>query len=423
MQLAIALLMLSVSPLQSAEVRSVPIGLGWSNNSVNATVFREASVTSFGDTQYVAYYDPTGHMVIAKRKLGDMTWERNRTDHIGNVRDAHNGISLGVDGTGLLHVSWDHHGHPLRYATAVEPGSIMLGPKKAMTGKVEGRVTYPQFFPLPDGRLLFFYRDGSSGNGNLVLNRYDPATHKWTQLHDNLIDGEGQRNAYWQACVGDDGRVHISWVWRETGDVATNHDLCYAVSDDFGETWHRSDGTPYTARINQAIAEVVSRIPQKSELINQTSMTAHDGQVLITSYWRPPGASAPQMMLVSWKSGVWSTEQITDRKLDFSLRGGGTRGIPLSRPQVLVSKDGPMVIYRDDENSGRLVLARKSDGKWTISELTKEPLGRWEPTYDRALWRSQGKLHVFLQRVEQIEGEGLADVPPTLVSILEVTID
>lgn len=33
-----------------------------------------------------------------------------------------------VDGTGYLHLSWDHHVHPLRYAQSVEPGSLKLSP-------------------------------------------------------------------------------------------------------------------------------------------------------------------------------------------------------------------------------------------------------------------------------------------------------
>lgn len=31
----------------------------------------------------------------------------------------------------------------------------------------------------------------------MVMNRYNRATRRWTRLHDVLIDGEGQRNAYW----------------------------------------------------------------------------------------------------------------------------------------------------------------------------------------------------------------------------------
>lgn len=57
------------------------------------------------------------------------------------------------------------------------------------------------------------------GKGNLVMNRYDVKSKAWTQLHTNLIDGEGRQNAYWQACVDKKGTFNISWVWRGSPDV------------------------------------------------------------------------------------------------------------------------------------------------------------------------------------------------------------
>ena len=105
-----------------------------------------------------------------------------------------------------------------------------------MTGKDEDDVTYPEFYRMPDGDLLFVYRSGASGRGNLVLNRYDLKSRKWTRVQDVLIDGENQRNAYWQLYMDKAGVIHLSWVWRETWMVETNHDLCYAYSPDEGKT-------------------------------------------------------------------------------------------------------------------------------------------------------------------------------------------
>ena len=62
-----------------------------------------------------------------------------------------------------------------------------------------------------------FTASGSSGRGNLVMNRYSLKEHKWTRVQDILIDGENKRNAYWQLYVDEKGTIHLSWVWRETG--------------------------------------------------------------------------------------------------------------------------------------------------------------------------------------------------------------
>ncbi|MGO8055575.1 BNR-4 repeat-containing protein, partial [Rhizobium leguminosarum] len=52
------------------------------------------------------------------------------------------------------------------------------------------------------------------------------------------------------------------------------HDICYARSKDGGKTWEKSSGEKYQSPITAANAEYALRIPQKSELINQTSMFA-----------------------------------------------------------------------------------------------------------------------------------------------------
>ena len=57
-----------------------------------------------------------------------------------------------------------------------------------MTGDKEVQVTYPQFYNLPDGDLLFVYREGSSGDGDTMLSRYDTETGEWQIVAHPLID-------------------------------------------------------------------------------------------------------------------------------------------------------------------------------------------------------------------------------------------
>lgn len=414
------------------------VATGYAQTNVNAAVFRQASVTSNSTHQFTAYYDQTGTMCLARRELGSDDWTVSRTRYRGNVRDAHNVISIGLDGAGILHVAWDHHGHPLRYATTTSPDTLDVTDKKPMLGTTESNVTYPQFFTLPDGRLLFAYRDGASGNGNLVLNRYDPSSAKWTRLHHNLISGENQRNAYWEACVGDDGSIHLAWNWRETGDVKSNHDLCYAVSNDAGETWTRSDSSPYTLPITASTAEYIARIPQGRELINQTSIAADsEGNPYIATYWRAPKARVPQYRLVyrdnTTNPPQWKTAKVGNRATPFSLSGFGTRRIPISRPQVLVgdphtpgdSTSRPVYVIVRDEETGSvaqlLTSTTPARDTWTTTPLTPDALGMWEPTFDRDRWRTDRVLNLFVQRTGQGQGETTEALEPQPVSILEWT--
>jgi hypothetical protein len=420
---------LMAAPLGAAAGPAAPlvsvVGDGWANNSVNAVVFRKNSLVTHGDTQYVAYYDAQRYLVLGQRKLGSTQWTLRRSAWQGNAADAHNAISIMVDGAGYLHVSWDHHNNPLRYARSVAPGSLELGPKLAMVGADEAEVSYPEFHRLPDGNLLFFYRLGGSGRGDLIINRYDVGRQRWTRLHTNLITGEGQRNAYWQAFLDQRGTLHLSWVWRESPDVASNHDMAYARSRDGGVTWERSDGTPYTLPISAASAEYALRIPQNSELINQTSMAAdQDGHPYIASYWRDAGSAVPQYHVIYHDGAAWQVRSLGFRHTPFSLSGQGTKRIPIARPQIMVGTAGALLVFRDEERGSKVSLARSGDisrGQWQVRDLTSTSVGDWEPSFDTELWRRSGILSLFVQNVQQVDGEGQASVPPQPVQVLDFT--
>lgn len=408
--------------------RLIPTGAtGWAKSSVNAVIFRAGSLATQGNTQFIAFYDGEGRVVLGRRRLGELRWELRTTQYSGNVKDAHNAISIGVDGSGVLHISWDMHSQALRYARAIAPGSLELGAEETMTGAGEARVTYPQFTALPDGGLLFLYREGSSGDGDVMLNRYDLKSRKWKAVARPLIDGEGARNAYVNGLAVDSrGGWHLSWVWRETPDVATNHDICYAASDDEGKTWHNSSGQKYALPITAATAEIAWPVPPNSELINQTSMTVdQSGRPLIATYWRDPNSLVPQFRLV-WHDGKgWRQSPVGRRTQPFRLSGGGTKRIPISRPQVLAGKNGSVhVLFRDEERGNGISMATSTDAEraqWKVVELLKEPVGAWEPTLDASLWQNQGKLGLFVQRVGQGDAETLESIEPQPVGVLEWT--
>lgn len=408
----------------------VNVDSGWASNSVNTVIFRKNSLCSVGDTQFIAYYNAEQYVVLGKRKIGSQTWTLQTTIYQGNTADAHNCISIMADGKGYLHLAWDHHNNRLHYARSIAPYSLQMGAEIPMTGRHENKVSYPEFYKLANGNLLFFYRDGGSGQGNLVLNRYNTSTQKWMQLQSNLIDGEGKRNAYWQACTDAQGGIHISWVWRESPDVASNHDMCYAYSKDGGISWQKSTGESYSMPINAATAEYALKIPQSSELINQTSMVADAaGAPYIATYWREQGDSIPQYHIIYKKASGWRVSNLGLRKTAFSLSGAGTKRIPISRPQLVSWQQGSALaaalIFRDEEQGNKVSIAVNKDltsNRWKVQNITAASVGQWEPTYDTELWKQQQQLHLFLQKVEQADAEGAAVFPPQMVQVLEVTI-
>ena len=271
------------------------IGEGFAATTVNTCVFRGASVTSDGYYRAAAFYDADSYVNIAFQKQGSDTWDVTRTQYKGHTADAHNVISIALDGEGFLHMAFDMHSAPLKYCRSLEPYSAVMGEFQPMTGTGEADVTYPEFHRLSNGDLLFFYRDGESGRGNLVLNRYNLQQQQWQRVQDVLIDGEGRRNAYPQMYVDSKDGIHLSWVWRETWDVSTNHDMCYAYSPDAGVSWQRTDGTSYELPITLfhrriCLPHSSGKRPDEPDINDSRCLRAsvHCLILDIRRHWHPP---------------------------------------------------------------------------------------------------------------------------------------
>lgn len=422
--LGIGLLNGCISPSENYSVKSIPvIDDGWARNSVNTVIFRKNALFTHDSIQFIGFYDAQQNLVLGKRRLGSSEWVIEKSPFKGNARDAHNSISLIVDQSGILHVAWDHHNTPLRYARGKSAHSLQLSKELPMVGQLEPSISYPEFYHLPQGGLLFFYRDGGSGNGNLIINRYDTKKKSWKRLQSMLIDGEGERNAYWQATVDRAGTVHVSWVWRASPDVASNHDLAYAKSRDGGQTWERSDGTAYSLPITASSAEYIRKIPQQSELINQTSIAADaDGNPYVISYWKPAGSDVPQYHLAYHANGTWQSKNLEFRSTAFSLSGVGTKAIPISRPQIVLDEKRAHVIFRDAERGNKISVASSKIGvltNWELHDLTEEGFASWEPTFDPVVWSEFKTMHLFVQKVNQVDSEGLSELSSSPISVLE----
>jgi hypothetical protein len=221
--------------------------------------------------------------------------------------------------------------------------------------------------------------------------------------------------------VDGDGGWHLSWVWRESWDVATNHDVLYAYSPDQGATWQRSTGEPYRLPITAGNAEVAAAVPQRRGLINQTSMAVADGRPVIVTYWRDAESPVPQYRLVEYTGAGWRTETVGRRTRPFRLEGGGTRRIPVSRPLVLADAGGVHVVLRDEDlGPGIHVMSRaEAASDWTVRTVYGASVGQWEPVHDPVEWDRDGVLHLLVQRVGQGQAETLEEIPPQRLRVLE----
>ncbi|MDO4575317.1 MAG: BNR repeat-containing protein [Planctomycetia bacterium] len=319
---------------------------------------------------FAAFYSAEDKsMTVAQKKSPDAAWTFQKLPtKIG--WDSHNYIAMAFDADDILHVSGNMHAVPLIYFRAEKPMDItslrahhrMLAQdtsKEALQKARENRVTYPQFFRSPDGTMIFTYRDGSSGNGVQIWNQYDRTTKTWKRFLDQpMFDGEGACNAYFQGPARDaNGMYHVTWVWRDTPDAATNHDLSYMRSRDLVH-WEKSDGTPLTLPVTRATGEVIAPLQNGEGLLNSHVRIGFDTENrVVVTYTRYDANKNNQLMQARLENGVWKTYQTTDWTHSWVFSGGGCLPGELGFGEVRV-RNGKLVQYwnRKFEKSGEFEL-------------------------------------------------------------------
>lgn len=430
--------------------------------AINGIAFQTDILRTFNGYQYTAWYDTVGTTQIiwlARRTVNGTSvgdWELFRTgseflNGDESAWNAHCVIVLGispVDGT--LHLTWDHHGHTLRYRRSVAglcttntaawgtPG--MLLPEQnwlGAPGQTITSVTYPRFANAPDGRLVLTYRTGSTSAGDNWFHNYDPATGTWIPrrkiqakegtyigvLKNGVTGTSNSRNAYENGySFGPDGVLHHTWTFREAADAA-NHDICYAYSTDDGLTWRNNAGTVIAdTTLGQAIRVdspgiIVKVLDGRQRLINQQAQCVdNDGRVHVLALHRrvEPGnewnVSESNNQFSTAKTayyhyyrdpvtGVWAQRQIPPAVYGVGSRpaigfdaAGNVYGVFLSYPPGTDVVPG----YRQ----GQLVIASASkESHYTDWEIVQvlPTVFNGEPRIDQPRLLADHILSVFIQ--------------------------
>lgn len=377
--------------------------------------------------QFTSYYSNQGKLVVGRRKQlagGWSDWTLDKTEFttadLGG--DGHRGSSIGIDGSGILHVSWGMHNDDMLYtrsnASVLNDGGISLiggtvGNSDSLKYEfpLNSQVTYPQFYNIPgNDDLLMSYRTGYSGNGNMQLSRWSNSSHVWSGVHasssqpwiskDYLFDSLPDVSAYINPPVWDSqGNLHVTWTWRTSGDYQTNHNIMYAWSPNQGIDWYRQDDTLYQRWGNHAIDEdnapPVISLPEGSSLINQTGMAVGpDDTIYTASWWAPNAASGDDVRqyMLSWFDGIsWQVSQITNREVDETSS--------LQRPAVAVDDDNRvLVVFSDGQRDKQVSIAISESlerNDWQIFDLEGTYRIGDEPVIDLNRWHEDGVLSML----------------------------
>jgi hypothetical protein len=277
------------------------------------------------DRQFAAFYDENRALTVADRTLGSTTWKLVRLPtSVG--WDSHNDIVMAIDDDGFIHVSGNMHSSPLVYFRTTAALDIDTFQALPMVSMNESSCTYPQFFRSLNGQLIYMYRDGQSGNGNHIFNAYSTATKTWSRLLGSpLTDGEGQRNAYPVGPIqGPDDRFHLVWVWRDTPDASTNHDLSYARTSDL-LSWTKANGAALTLPIRLSTGDIVDPVPSGGGMINNNTKVGFDSQMRpIVAYHKYDQNGNTQLYNARFENGSWVVHRTSQWSYRWDFGGGGT---------------------------------------------------------------------------------------------------
>jgi BNR repeat-containing family member len=310
----------------------------WSGHPVDFALLTQ------GDQQFAAFFDANRQMTVAQRTLGSMTWAFFRLDTMLGW-DSHNYVTMAIDGGGFLHVSGNMHGVPLIYfrsTRALDASSLQR--VNAMVGANEQACTYPQFFRDPAGDLVFAYRDGASGSGNYIFDVYSAGTRTWARLLNTpLVDGQGTYSAYPVGPIqGPDGWYHLVWVWRDTPDASTNHDLSYAKSQDLIH-WQTAAGRALTLPITFATADIVDPVPVNGGMINNNTKIGFDGERRpVLSYHKYDAAGNTQLYNARFENNRWVPHQTSAWSYRWVFGGGGTLVFEIEVEPAMAQPNGQL---------------------------------------------------------------------------------
>lgn len=370
-------------PPESVAVEAVSeVGPAWAGHPARF------ALATHDDHQFVAYFDADRRLTVAGRRLtadssragdtnrgSDADWRKTSLpERVG--WDSHNHLALAVDARGHVHLSGNVHNDPLVYFRTTEPLDVTaFGRVDALVGRDEDSVTYPQFLDPPGEELAFMYRDGGSGDGRRLLDAFDPASGEWRRLLETpLLSGGGEMNAYPTGPVrGPDGDYHLAWVWRDTPDAATNHDISYARSPDL-VSWERADCTPLSLPITPDAA-VVDPVPTGGGVINDNLAVGFDSRGRpVVSYQkfddRDSGDGATQVYNARWRdggdgeTGEWDRIRVSDWDYRWDVGGRGSIDFEIAVDPVQPCEAGLIQPFWHAEHG---------PGRWMLDPDTLRP--------------------------------------------------
>jgi len=308
---------------------------------------------------YIGYYDTERWLAVSQVNKCTGLIKKVRLNSRFTGWDAHNYIVMAMDKEDRVHIAGNMHVTPLVYSRMAKADDLdSLKALQLTTDANQGHTTYPRFFNFPDGALGLSYRDGQSGNGVEIIDRFDgTAWQRWlAQPLFGPASAKEHVNAYTTDYVkGPDDYFHVAWVWRVNSNVETNFNVNYARSKDL-RVWETSKGEALTLPITPLNAEAVDLVSQGSGLFNNIKLGFDDEARPVISYLKFDEMGSTQLFHARLEAAGWKVYQSSHWSYRWDPRGGGTIPAEISF-SGLVSRDGLLVEHvKHPEVNGTVTL-------------------------------------------------------------------
>jgi hypothetical protein len=336
------------------------------------------SSVSYHDFQFIAYYNKERFLTVASRKLSDKIWNYSiLPTRVG--WDSHNNITMTMDRDLCLHVTGNMHNDSMTYFITEKPLDISTFRKIFPLIKVEDELscTYPGFINTSDGKVIYKYRIGGSGNGVTITNTYDETAKSFKRLTDKpLFDGLGEMSAYPSGPrLGPDGIYHLAWLWRNTPHCETNHSLSYARSSDLVH-WENLQGTEYklpiTSRTNQFTVDPIS--PGGGALNGAYRLFFASDNTPLLAYMKFDENGNNQFYVAKSQNGQWIINQVSDWDYRWAFSGPGSITFEIRIKNAFIDKNNQIVINYWHKKYGDGALIVDANTLVPIEDMAIDPV-------------------------------------------------
>ncbi len=167
--------------------------------------------------------------------------------------------------------------------------------------------------------------------------------------------------------LGPDGYYHVFWMWRETPDAGTTHDVSYIRSKDL-LNWENADGTKLSLPVTIASPGIlVDSIPQNSGLINRGAIGFDSQGRLIITYHKYDATVNHYTQLYNTRreGNQWKIYQTSQWAYQWVISGTGSL--------VLQITFGPVELRPDGSLTQSYYHVQYGAGIWELNEATLKP--------------------------------------------------